>query len=151
MFVIGGGRLEKALFNILENLDNKRNEAVERIKTYLDLSAEVDRLQNVVGDLKIEKSTIEEKYARREREIEHKLGLERQRQEQELVLKEREVTVKLREENLTADKKRFEDQMKFMTDRMVAENNQLQGMIKPLLEALPKMTIKENIGTSRKR
>lgn len=151
MFVIGGGRLEKALFNILESLDNKRSEAVEKIKDYLDLSKEVNKLQDDLSRLKIEKSQIEEKYARREREIEHKLGLERQRQEQELVLKEREVTVKLREENLTADKKRFEEQMKFMTDRMVAENNQLQGMIKPLLEALPKMTIKENIGTSRKR
>lgn len=151
MFVIGGGRLEKALFNILESLDNKRSEAVEKIKDYLDLSKEVNKLQDDLSRLKIEKSQIEEKYARREREIEHKLGLERQRQEQELVLKEREVTVKLREENLTADKKRFEEQMKFMTDRMVQENNQLQGMIKPLLEALPKMTIKENIGTSRKR
>lgn len=151
MFVIGGSTLERSLLRILESLDQKRNEAVDKIKNYLDLSAEVSRLEDDLGRLKIEKSQIEEKYARREREIEHKLGLERQRQEQELKLKEREVTVKVREENLTADKKRFEEQMKFMTDRMVTENNQLQGMIKPLLEALPKMTIKQEVGNSRKR
>lgn len=149
MFVIGGGKLEKALFIILENLDNRRNEAVEKIKTYLDLSQEVDKLRGQVSELEVIKSQINEKYERREREIEHKLGLERIRQEQELKLGLREQTVKIKEENLTADRDRFTKEMKFVTDRFETETGYLKDMIKPLLEALPKMKITENV--TRKR
>lgn len=149
MFVIGGGRLEKALLNILDSLENKRYEAVEKIKNYLDLSAEVDRLRTERNNLSIDLSKRNEQYEKREREIEHKLGLERQRQEQELKLAIREQTIKLQEVALVEDRKRFEGQMAFHEKRFTEEVTYLKDMIKPLLDALPKMTIKETVNRKR--
>jgi hypothetical protein len=145
MFVIGGGKLETQLLKILADLDDRKNEGIEKIKSYFSLSAEVLELREEKNGLIIDKNLIEEKYEKREREIEHKLGLERTRQEQELKLGLREQTVAIQEKNLVADRKRFEDQMQFHEKRFTEEVSYLKDMIKPLLEALPKMTIKETV------
>lgn len=149
MFVIGGGKLADQIVNLLERVQSEANNKLDKIKDYLDLTKEVDKLRESLNVMTIEKSQINEKYEKREREIEHKLGLERLRQETELKLGLREQTVKIREENLTADRDRFTKEMAFVTQRFEQETGYLKDMIKPLLEALPKMTIKENVTKRR--
>lgn len=149
MFVIGGGELKDKLVNLFDQIKNGYESKFERIQNYLDLSVEVNSLREEKNQLTIDRNLINEKYEKREREIEHKLGLERIRQEQELKLGLREQTVKIREENLTADRDRFTKEMAFVTQRFEQETGYLKDMIKPLLEALPKMKITENL--TRKR
>lgn len=143
MFVIGGGRLKDKLVDLFDQMKSSYELKFDRIQNYLDLSKEVNGLREEKNQLIIDKNLIDEKYEKREREIEHKLGLERQRQEQELKLAIREQTVKLQEVALVEDRKRFEGQMAFHEKRFTEEVTYLKDMIKPLLEALPKMTIKE--------
>ena len=149
MFVIGGGQLKDKLVDLFDQIKNGYESKFEKIQNYLDLSQEVNALREEKNQLIIDKNLINEKYEKREREIEHKLGLERLRQEQELKLGLREQTVKIREENLTADRDRFTKEMAFVTQRFEQETGYLKDMIKPLLEALPKMTIKENVTKRR--
>lgn len=149
MFVIGGGELKDKLVDLFDQIKNGYDSKLDRIQNYLDLSKEVENLREQRNQLIIDKSLINEKYEKREREIEHKLGLERQRQEQELKLSIREQTVKIREENLTADRDRFSKEMEFVTKRFEQETGYLKDMIKPLLDALPKMTIKETVNRKR--
>lgn len=149
MFVIGGGELKEKLLDLFDQIKNGYDSKLDRIQNYLDLSKEVENLREQRNQLIIDKSLINEKYEKREREIEHKLGLERQRQEQELKLSIREQTVKIREENLTADRDRFSKEMEFVTKRFEQETGYLKDMIKPLLDALPKMTIKETVNRKR--
>lgn len=142
MFWFNRSRLEVAidesLRRILVSVENNYHGALRDVKT-------VEELTESISKLTIQKSQIEEKYEKREREIEHKLGLERQRQEQELALSIRDAKLKVKEENLELDRKRFEEQMKFTTDRFTTETGYLKDMIKPLLDALPKMKISQKI------
>lgn len=112
---------------------------IKRIYDAIDLSEEVKKLTQQVSTLEIKKSKIEEDFAKERREIEHKLGLEKNRQKQELELGLREQQIKLREENLKADRDRFEANMKFMNDRFSTEVGYLKDMITKLV---PTTTVK---------
>lgn len=125
---------------------------IEQARRDLDGFREIPRLQGVVTKLKeevealtIQKGRKEEEYARKEREIEHKVGLERKRQEFEVEQAKRETMVKVREENLTADKARFEQEMKFTRDRFTEEVGYLKEMVGKVLERLPTAEIIANV------
>lgn len=96
---------------------SERDEARDSVK----LADELVELKKKLVTLQIEEDRIKEQHARERRDIEHKVGLERSRQEQELDLAGREATIKVREENLTADRERFEQQMAFTTTRFENE------------------------------
>ena len=125
----------------IEKILTDSNEQVKKLFQAVDLGEETEKLREELVKLKIDKSRIEESYSKREREIEHKLGLEKQRQEQDLIIGLREQKVKLQEENLTLDRKRFEENMKFTTDRFSSEVSYLKEMIQKLV---PKTSIKIN-------
>lgn len=150
------GSSEKAAIERLEGSVNKTvsdlvNKALSDTQTLLgklrssfDLAAHIEKLRAEVETLKIEKGRKEEEYARRDREIEHiehKVGLERARQTQELSLAKREATVGVKEENLAADRKRFEDQMKFHDERFTKEVGYLKEIIGDIAQRLPSATI----------
>lgn len=121
------------------------------IKNVTDLSARVKTLQGQVSDLEIQKSKREEEFARKEREIEHKVGLERKRQEFELESGKKEATLKVREENLKADKERFAEQMSFHEKRFTEEVGYLKEMVANVLERLPNITADLSPSPARKR
>ena len=139
--------VEKSISDSVERVIVKYLTSAENeIKTFLqagNLEERVKTLTTQLSSLQIEKSRIEEDFTRREREIEHKLGLEKLRQEQDLELGLREQSIKIKEENLTADKARFEAQMKFMTERMSKENDHLKAMMEDILAKLP--TVRHDI------
>lgn len=149
MFVIGGGHLKDKLVELFNQIKDSADIKLDKIQSYLDLSSEIAKLREERNNLTIDISKSNEKYEKREREIEHKLGLERLRQEQELKLGLREGLIKLAEANLAEDRKRFEEQMKFNREQMEGQIKYLKDLISPLLEALPKMTIKENVTKRR--
>ena len=110
-----------------------------------DLSSKVKDLREQISVLEIEKAQHEESFEKKEREIEHKLGLHRRQVEQDVVLAKREATVSLREENLAADRKRFEEQMAFIEKRFTEQTEYLKGIIGDLAERLPSMKIAARI------
>jgi len=136
---------ESTLGNVVKNLVEKiltdANSEVKKLYEAVDLGNEVKSLRAEIAKLEIQESQINEKYAKREREIEHKLGLEKTRQVQDLEFGLREQKVKLQEENLTLDRKRFEENMKFTTDRFSTEVTYLKDMIQKLV---PKTSININ-------
>lgn len=113
---------------------NDTNEALRKARSVQQLTTEIETL-------KIEKSRREEEFARKEREIEHKVGLEKQRQEQELTLSKREATVTVREEALKADRERFVEQLKFHDDRFTQEVGYLKQMLGEVLQRVPEVKV----------
>lgn len=114
-----------------------------------ELTAEVIALKRTIADLGIEKSKIIEDFEKRERELRHMVGLEKQRQEQEreqakTALAQASTAAKLevREENLAADKKRFEEQLLFNTERFSTMEKYLKDMMSDILKRLPNVNVK---------
>lgn len=101
------------------------------------LTRDVTTLRTELETMRIEKSRREEEFLRREREVEHLLGLERRRQEQELGLAKREALITTREEALKADRTRFDEQMKFHETRFTEEVGYLKELMKNVLDRLP--------------
>ena len=112
----------------------------------LELATSVLTLKKQINDLEIEKSKIKEQHEREERELRHMIGLEKKRQEFEIDQSKRETTLKVQQENLAADKKRFEDQMKFHETRFTEEVGYLKSMISNVLERLPNVNMEVKRG-----
>ena len=111
---------------------------MQAVSTADRLSNDIVKLRENIADLKAQESAITEKYERERREVEHMVGLERKRQAFEVDQAKREATVELREENLAADRKRFDEQMKFMESRLTEEVRYLKDdILKGILERLP--------------
>lgn len=115
------------------------------------LSKKISDQRKELETLKIEKARREEEFEKREREIEHKVGLERTRQEFEMEQAKREATVTVREENLSADRKRFEEQMKFQEERFTKEVGYLKEMLEAIVQRLPSAEFTADVTPARNR
>ena len=105
------------------------------------LSGQVIDLRKRIVELEIQEGKIKEGHAKEDRELRHMIGLEKERQKFEIQQAKRETTVVVREENLSADKKRFEDQMKFQEKRFTEEVGYLKGLMESVLERLPNIDV----------
>jgi hypothetical protein len=121
-----------------------RNATHAALKSYLtDLESTVIvqsklvELKKVVTNLEIERDKKLEEFERWKREAEHKIGLERKRQEFEIEASKREATVTVREANLEADKERFKSEMEFQRTHLQGEIGSLRELVSNLLERLP--------------
>lgn len=113
------------------------------------LSTELVTLREEVSALKIEKSRLTEEFERRERELKHMVGLEQARQQAERTQHRVEIeqaskaaTLTVREENLAAERKRFEDQLQFNTERFATMEAYLKEMMGDILKRLPNVNVK---------
>jgi len=97
----------------------------------------VEALEMEISKLKIEKSQFEEEMNRREREVTHKLGLERIRQEQDTVHAKRELEVAMREKNIGEQEKRFAEQMKFTKEALEEKIASLNVLVEKVFEKIP--------------
>lgn len=123
--------------DLLNSLDTVTSKAVNELKSMVDLSSTVDKLQKELAKVKNEKSSIEEGFARTQREIEHKLGLERARQSQELELATREAKLKAKEDNLQSERDLFKKEMDFRQNRFMEEVTYQRGLSEQLLSVIP--------------
>jgi len=133
--IIIASKEEKELLERLRSLE--RDDAAKHAglwKTASDLREQIETL-------KIEKARKEEQHAKEERELRHMIGLEKKRQEFEIDQARKETALKVREENLAADKKRFEDQMTFNTERFEKMEGYLKDMMKEILGRLPNINM----------
>lgn len=137
LIVIGKQSFAKQLQSLWEDAMTRVQDELKGIKSVTDLANKVKSLRQEVETLEISKAQREEEFEREEREIEHKIGLERKRQEFEIDAAKREALVSVREENLDADRKRFEDQMKFQEERFTKEVGYLKEMLTEIVQRLP--------------
>ena len=151
LILIGKQKFEKALKQLWDDAVSKVNDELAGIRSLRDLSAKVKATREELETLKIEKARKDEDFAKREREIEHKVGLERERQKVELENAKREATLSVREENLKADRQRFEEQMKFHEDRFTEEVKYLKDMLGQIVERLPTANLTGDITPAGRR
>lgn len=119
----------------------ERDEAKARVR----LEDEITGLKKQKVELEIKRDKITEDHEREKREVKHMVGLERKRQEFEIDQAKRETTVTVREENLAADRARFEEQMKFTTERFQAEVGYLKDLMGEVLDRLPTVTVDKTV------
>jgi len=119
-----------AVEKIYTDTENKYNERLRLIDSLEGLRGEVEKLI-------IEKSRREEEYNRREREITHKLGLERIRQEQDNENYKKEIELNIREGNLSASEKQFKSQMEFQRKQLEEQIKGLQALVEKVFEKIP--------------
>lgn len=115
------------------------------------LNAKVESLKRQISDLEIQRDKKQEDFDRRERELTHMIGLEKKRQEVETKQAKQEATLAVREENLAAERKEFEKQMKFREDRFDGEVKYLKGMVEQILGRLPTVNVDRQIKESAGR
>lgn len=108
----------------------------------LSVVADLDRARQELEQLRAEQAVIEEKHARERREIEHKVGLHEQRAKQEKDLAEREAIVKVREENLSIDRARFDEQVEFVK----SETEHVRKLSEQILARIPNVETLVRIG-----
>ena len=145
MFWTTNATIKKTVNSILAAILDDAGTSLGRIKTIQQLNIRIKGLREELEIEKIEKDRKDEVFAKKEREIEHKVGLERTRQKFESEQAKREATVTVREENLTADRTRFEDQMKFQQDRFTEEVKYLKDMVGQVLKRLPSAEIYKEV------
>lgn len=151
LIVIGKDRFTKTIAELHKDALSMVEGELRGIRSVADLAGKVKSLRTEVEKLETEKSRKTEEFARREREVEHKVGLERKRQEFELESGKRDAVLKVREENLAADRKRFEEQMQFHDERFTAEVGYLKDMLAEIVKRLPSAEFTANITPPKRR
>lgn len=102
-----------------------------------DLDKEIAELRRTLTDLEIQHDREQEKWDREKREVEHMVGLHKQKAEFENESATREAKISVREENLEADKTRFEEHVSFMEGRFQEELTSLRGLMEKFLDRMP--------------
>ena len=149
ILIIGGDERVKRLLRAA--LDEANTDASRRAQEFMSKYRTVADLEKEISRLGIEADRKKEEWDRREREIEHKIGLERKRQEFEITQAKRETTVVVREENLAADKERFKAEMDFQRKRLEEEVASLRTLVGQMLERLPSAEIYANLSGGKKK
>lgn len=132
---------------LLEEIRGLRKDIVEIksrkaiLEREVDLTGEVVRLKKDISDLEINKSKLQEGHDKQDRELRHMIGLEKKRQEVELVQGKKEAELSVREQGLVADQKRFADEMGFQRARFEQEVGYLKEMMKDILARLPNVNV----------
>lgn len=103
----------------------------------IKLETELSTLKRSLTDKQIEFDREQEKWDREKREVEHMVGLQRKRGAFEIEAAGREATLTVREENLKADKERFEEHVKFIEERFDAQFKSMEKTMGQFLERMP--------------
>ena len=118
----------------------------------LEAAQDASVLRQEIEGLRISKDRLVEDNEREIREVTHKVGLERRRQQfeaeqarQGIEVARQEATLAVREANLASEKQVFADQMKFQEDRFKTEVGYLRDLMKQILDRLPTVTVDRQI------
>jgi hypothetical protein len=141
--------LRRDIHDLKEAILSLRQEK-QIVSQEVELSNEIVRLKTALTELKIEKGRVEEANAKEARELTHMIGLEKKRQEVEITQAKKDATLAVREENLAADRKRFDEQMAFREKRFDEEVGYLKEMLAQILTRLPTVTVDRTVEGKRR-
>jgi DNA repair exonuclease SbcCD ATPase subunit len=114
---------------------------VKALKSERDETAERNRLRDQIAELKRERANLTEDNARKIRETEHKTGLLKTKQEQDLAHARRQTELEVREANLQADKDRFRAEMDFQREQLQKQIGSTEDILKAVLDRLPAIDV----------
>lgn len=134
-------RSDTQALNRLSSEVAKIRDDLKSRKDVLALTNDIVELKERLADLKVQESVVKEKHARETREVQHFVGLEKKRQEVELDQATREAKLDVREENLKADKERFDSHVKFVEDRMNTHLGDMKDLLTSVMERIPTVTV----------
>jgi chromosome segregation ATPase len=106
---------------------------------------ENNSLREEISKKKIELGEIEENHQKKIREVEHKVGLQQQKAEQDQKAAVENAKLEVEKANLANDKERFEGQMKFERDHLSKQIEGLERMVDRVMTLVPQHTVNENI------
>ncbi len=129
--------VEDAVLGLWSDEEKKLKHRIAKLREVSQLEGLIRVLKENLTDLQIKKSKDDEAFERRERELKHKVGLEKTRQVQELELAKREAKLEAGEGNLGQERKLFDERMKLQTDRL----EDMNGILLQLMERLPSANI----------
>jgi hypothetical protein len=109
----------------------------EGIKENVNFEQERATLKQKLTDLQIEYDREREKWDRERRDVEHQVGLQRKRGEFETESATRTAKLEVREENLAADKARFDEHVRFIEERFEQQFASLNELMGKFLERMP--------------
>ena len=116
-----------------------------------ELSMKLDGLREEISSMRIDKARLVEENEKDRREVEHMIGLERNRQtiendaaEAEIAVARREAMLEVREESLGDKEEAFEKQMEFIEVRMAEENKYVRKIMEKILDRLPDVNVAIN-------
>ena len=109
------------------------------------LQKQLNDLTEAVTTMNIEKSRIEEEFARERREIEHHVGLERERTELEIAQSRQQAQLDVREENLQAEKDRFKEHMEFYKEQMDRHIDDVKNLLNQVMTRIPTVNVDRKI------
>jgi molecular chaperone GrpE (heat shock protein) len=124
------------LEHLAEELAKLRGE-IRGLREERDSVKEATDLRRKIVQLQIDKDKLTEDNAREIREVTHKTGLLKTKQEHEVEHATRLAKLEVRESNLTAERERFEAEMAFQREHMQREVDRFDGIAKALMERLP--------------
>ena len=119
----------------------KNLRALGDVGTAAEKHKRILELEKQIADLEIQKSRKQESFEKQERELRHMIGLERKRQEFEIEKATSEVSIKVREEALKAEQKRFAEQLAFNTERFNKAEENLKSILGEIIQRLPNVNM----------
>lgn len=129
---------------VTERIASKMLDEFSALAEVEQATEKVIELQKQVAVLNNVQESIKEGYARKEREIEHKVGLLRTeieagdaQREAAYGLRVQEAKLAAREEGLKERERAFVERMDFMTKRFTEEVGYLKNMVSEVLKRLP--------------
>ncbi len=111
------------------------------------LETRINTLTRELIDKQIEYDREHEKWEREKREVEHMVGLQRKRSEFDSEAAAREAQLAVREENLAAQEKRFEEHVEFIEKRFDQQFESLNSITEKILERMPTTRQLITVGT----
>lgn len=126
---------------------------IKALRTERDNTEQVKRLERDVEKLRLEKARLTEDNDRKIRETEHKVGLLKTKQDHDVDHATRMAKLHVREENLSADRERFQAEMEFQREHLQREVDRVESILGKVLERLPNIdaALKVGIGSSNGR
>jgi hypothetical protein len=112
-----------------------------QVKQEVGYTEQIIALKKRITDLEISEAKIAETHAREDRELRHMIGLEKKRQEVETAQAKREATLAVREENLAAERKRFEDTIESNKKALEDGFGYMREVLKQVMDRLPTVTV----------
>ena len=133
--------VEKAFLIVLEKAEGDVLDAVQ-------LTGTVEALKWQVSDLEIQRDKKQEGFDRKEREIEHSLGLHKAQVEWEVEEASSRARLEVEQANLQTERDAFKKEMEFMQGRFEEEVKYQRGLLEKMMKRLPTAEILAKIGNA---
>lgn len=133
---------------VSNRITSKLTDEFEALASIDSATEQVTKLKQEIAVLQAQRSGIEETYARKEREIEHKVGLlrteleqDKKQQEKEFELQVQAAKLEAKEVGLVERERAFAEKMSFIEKRFTEEVGYLKTLVEDMAKRLPDATI----------